>query len=188
MHGMSIELPTWMEDYAHRDRLWETDEDRMGLVIEVARRNVDEDLGGPFGAAIFERDTGRLTSLAANRVMVEDCSVLHAEVLAIMLAQRQRGSYTLAEEGKPACELVTSCAPCAMCMGAIVWSGVKRLVCGAREKDAFAIGFDEGPKPGNWVEELTSRGIEVARDVRRSEARSLFTHYVESGGVIYNPE
>ncbi len=188
MHEITINMPDWLSGYRDQNRVCESDEERMGLTIEAARRNVDEDLGGPFGAAVFERDTGRLISIATNRVMDQDCSVLHGEVLAIMLAQRERGSYTLAEGGKPACELVTSCAPCAMCLGAIVWSGVKRLVCGAREEDAFAIGFDEGPKPENWVEELTSRGIEVARDVRRSEARTLFTHYVESGGVIYNPE
>jgi tRNA(Arg) A34 adenosine deaminase TadA len=159
----------------------------MGLVVELARRNVDEDLGGPFGAGVFEREAGRLIGAGVNRVMDQNCCVLHAEVVAIMTAQRWRGSFTLAEEGRPACEIVCSCEPCAMCLGAIVWSGVSRVVCGAREADAAAIGFDEGPKPEMWGEELRGRGIEVVRDVGRQEARGVLQHYVDSGGPIYNP-
>ncbi|MFW6457484.1 MAG: nucleoside deaminase [Planctomycetota bacterium] len=188
MNSIAIKLPDWFDEYEEGSTEYRTTEGKMTLAIEVARRNVDEDLGGPFGAAVFERDTGRLISVASNRVMDEECSVLHAEVLAIILAQRKRGSYTLAESGSPACELVTSCAPCCMCMGAIIWSGVKRLVCGAREVDAFEVGFDEGPKPDDWVAEFASRGIEVVQDVRRGRARELFSRYIESGGVVYNPE
>ena len=73
-----------------------------------------------------------------------------------------------------------------MCLGAIPWSGVRRVVCGARGEDACAIGFDEGAKPADWVAELTGRGIEVTRDVLRSEARAVLNHYHTTGGLIYN--
>jgi tRNA(Arg) A34 adenosine deaminase TadA len=73
-----------------------------------------------------------------------------------------------------------------MCLGAISWSGARRVVCGARESDARAIGFDEGPKLSDWVSALASRGIEVIRDVCRSEAREVLRRYAEAGGPIYN--
>jgi tRNA(Arg) A34 adenosine deaminase TadA len=73
-----------------------------------------------------------------------------------------------------------------MCLGAIPWSGVRRLVCGARGDDVCAIGFDEGAKPADWVGELRKRGIEVVQDVLRQEAQDVLRQYAEAGGKIYN--
>lgn len=186
--SLNVELPEWMGQYnAGSNLCCGSVEERMGVVTELARRNVDADLGGPFGAGVFERESGRLIGAGVNRVMDQNCCVLHAEVVAIMTAQRWRGSFTLAGEGRPECELVCSCEPCAMCLGAIVWSGVTRMVCGAREADAADIGFDEGPKPRNWEVALRERGIEVVRNVDREEARAVLQHYVDAGGPIYNP-
>jgi len=72
-----------------------------------------------------------------------------------------------------------------MCFGAVPWSGVSSLVCGARDEDARSIGFDEGPKLTNWVEELESRGIRVVRDVLRDEAAAVLREYGQGGGMIY---
>ena len=183
-----IALPHWLSRYDQEGRRFvRSVDDRMSLAIELAARNVEDDLGGPFGAAVFESDSGRLLGAGVNRVMDQNCCVLHAEVMAIMLAQRRRAGYTLAQRGKPPCEIVSSCEPCAMCLGAITWSGVRRLVCGAREDDAFALGFDEGFKSDDWIQQLRARGIEVERDVKRDEACAVFRRYVQKGGVIYNP-
>ena len=69
----------------------------------------------------------------------------------------------------------------------IPWSGVTRLVCGARAADAEAIGFDEGPKPRGWIAALERRGIAVVRDVRRADAVAVLRAYAAAGGAIYNP-
>jgi tRNA(Arg) A34 adenosine deaminase TadA len=74
-----------------------------------------------------------------------------------------------------------------MCFGAVLWSGVKRLVCAARQEDVERLGFDEGTKPVDWPGELERRGITVARDVCRDEAVAILNHYVVAGGLIYNP-
>jgi tRNA(Arg) A34 adenosine deaminase TadA len=74
-----------------------------------------------------------------------------------------------------------------MCFGALLWSGVRRLVCGAREEDVRGIGFDEGPKPADWPAEMQRRGITVVRDVCRDEAVGVLRRYVTAGGPIYNP-
>jgi tRNA(Arg) A34 adenosine deaminase TadA len=68
-------------------------------------------------------------------------------MVAIMIAQKILGNFDLGDASVPAYELVTSTEPCAMCLGATPWSGVRGLVCGARDEDASAVGFDEGSKP-----------------------------------------
>jgi tRNA(Arg) A34 adenosine deaminase TadA len=158
----------------------------MRLVIGLARENVARKAGGPFAAAVFESATGRLVSAGVNLVTALNSSIAHAEIVAIMLAQQSAGTYDLGGQGMPLLELVTSADPCAMCLGAVPWSGVRRLVCGAAEEDATSIGFDEGAKPSEWERELVSRGIEVMRGVCREEAAAVLRQYAERGGVIYN--
>ena len=180
-------LPDWAQDYSpERQGALATTEERMRFAIELSRRNVEQGSGGPFGAAIFESETGRLVSLGVNRVVAANCSLAHAEMTAIAMAQERLGVYDLGGAGLPEHELVTSCEPCAMCFGAIPWSGVKRVVCAATVEDAQAIGFDEGPKPGDWIEQLTQRGIEVVTEVLRPEAAAVLNLYKEKSGQIYN--
>ena len=157
---------------------------RMDLVLDLVEANIRHD-GGPFAAGVFDAE-GRLVAPGINRVVDDGCSVLHAEMVALMLAQRRLGRHDLSDGGKYRYELVTSTEPCAMCLGALPWSGVRRLVCGARDEDARAVGFDEGDKPGHWFEGLQRRGIDVRRDVARERAVALLQLYVESGGVVYN--
>ena len=157
-------------------------EERMGLVVELGRRNVEEGTGGPFGAGVFEMASGRLVAVGVNMVVHLNCSLAHAEMAAMALAQQKLSTYDLGGDGMPECELVTSTEPCAMCLGAIPWSGVRSLVCGARGTDAMEVGFDEGSKPADWVGTLERRGIKVVRQ----EARAVLLQYKSMGGTIYN--
>lgn len=180
------ELPAWaLEVVDEWDGSDADDELRMQLVIDLAACNVAEGTGGPFAAAIFERRTGNLVSIGVNAVVPNGCSHAHAEMMAIARAQRALGTYDLGANGGDH-ELVSSCEPCAMCLGAVPWSGVRRLVCGAADEDARAIGFDEGDRPSNWQEAVGARGIEVVTGVCRGQAREVFQHYVDAGGEIYN--
>jgi tRNA(Arg) A34 adenosine deaminase TadA len=184
---VSIDLPEWMgEAVGSASVEWPDDLVRMDLVLALARRNVEEATGGPFAAAVFESASGALVAAGLNVVVPSGVSIAHAEIVAIAIACRAVGSYDLGAPGLPAMELVTTTEPCAMCFGAVPWSGVRRLVCGARDEDATAVGFDEGAKPVSWVAALESRGIEVVRDVRRSEGAELLADYASAGGVIYN--
>lgn len=158
----------------------------MRFVLQLALCNVMLKTGGPFGAAVFEARTGRLVSIGVNLVASTNCSLAHAEMVALANAQLLFGHFDLGAAGLPKLELVTSCEPCAMCYGAIPWSGVRKVLCGARARDASAIGFDEGPKPKNWVMALKKRGIAVSRDLCRDEAVAVFQRYKEAGGDIYN--
>ncbi len=162
-----FELPSWLAGYRESTCHLPDVDTRMAFVVEASRRNLVEVTGGPFAAAVFESDSGKLVSLGVNLVPTQQCSLLHAEVVAIALAQQVLGTYDMGGEGLPAHELVTSTEPCAMCLGATAWSGVRRVVCGARDEDARSVGFDEGAKPRDWKGALEARGIEVVTDVLR---------------------
>jgi tRNA(Arg) A34 adenosine deaminase TadA len=177
--------PDWIDDVVEWGRVYPTDADKMRIAIELSKQNVLRRTGGPFGAAIFERTSGRLISIGVNSVVRLNNSVIHAEMLAIMLAEARVGSYTLQGSGIDH-ELVTSCDPCAMCLGAILWSGVRRLVAGAGRDDAAAINFDEGPVFPESYAYLESRGIAITRGVMRTEAAAVIELYREQGGPIYN--
>ena len=156
----------------------------MGLVLGLARSNVEHATGGPFAAALFSREDGRLLAAGVNLVLATRAPVAHAEIVAIALAGARLDTHAIGEQRSV--ELVTSCQPCAMCLGAMPWAGVTRLVCGARDEDARSIGFDEGDKPAGWADRLTERGIEVVLDVRRDEVVGVLQAYAQAGGPIYN--
>ncbi len=184
---VTLRLPGWVgELLADPDRIYASVEERMRLAIELSRSNVRHGTGGPFGAAIFDREINKLLAAGVNLVLASGCSVAHAEMVAIMIAQQLIGDFDLGGEGQPPYELLASTEPCSMCLGAVPWSGVRHLVCGARDEDAAEIGFDEGPKPAEWVKSLEERGITVVRDVCREEAASVLRQYAEMGGEIYN--
>jgi len=184
---VTLRLPGWVGELSSDgDRVYRTVEDRMRFVVELSRLNVRKGTGGPFGAAIFERETGRLLAPGVNLVVGSGCSVFHAEMVAIMVAQRVVGTFDLGGNDLPPYELVASTEPCAMCLGATPWSGVRHLVCGARDEDARAVGFDEGAKMAEWAGSLEDRGISVQRSVLREEAVAVLREYAERGGEIYN--
>ncbi len=180
-------LPDWVKDFVDSCSTLQSEEARMALVIEAARQNVLRDTGSPFAAAVFERHSGQLLSLGVNQVVNEGLSMLHGEMMALSLAQRKLQTYDLGQRGLPAHELVTSTEPCAMCLGAVCWSGVTRVVSGATEADARKLGFDEGPKPDDWIEALRQREIAVLPAVLRDEAVEVLELYRQQGGVIYSP-
>jgi tRNA(Arg) A34 adenosine deaminase TadA len=181
-----LRLPAWVPDVVHAHAgPWREAQARMALAVALARSSVERGSGGPFGAAVFERRSGRLLAVGINLVLASGCSHAHAEMVALALAQRVHPVRPAGARPPPALELVSSSEPCAMCFGALPWSAVQRLVCGARASDAEAIGFDEGPKPARWAAALERRGIEVLRDVGRQEAVAVLRAYAGAGGPIY---
>jgi tRNA(Arg) A34 adenosine deaminase TadA len=181
-----IDYPEWLEEVVDWSACYSDDESRMRLAVALSRENVLRGDGGPFGAAVFEAVSGSLVSVGVNSVVRLGNSVLHAEVVAFMMAQRRLGSFTLASPTLPEHVLVTSCEPCAMCLGATLWSGVRSVVYGAAREDASALGFDEGPVFPESYAYLERRGIRITRGVQRDEARAVLELYRERSGKIYN--
>lgn len=162
-------------------------EERVRFVIDLAKENTKRATGGPFGAAIFEQDSGKLIGIGVNRVVPDQCSIAHAEMMAFAMAQQKLGVFDLGGPGLPAHELVTSAQMCIMCYGATFWSGVRRVVCAASTDDVHELtGFDEGPVPVDWRQQLEKRGIEVREGILRDEARAVLRAYQAANGTIYN--
>jgi tRNA(Arg) A34 adenosine deaminase TadA len=182
VRSITIRLPDWMFDELDLATARHGDEARMELAIEVARRNTLHG-GGPFGAIVVDADSGTVVGLGANLVVGHACSLLHAEIVAILIAQAGLQTYTLAGGHY---ELVTSSAPCVQCLGAVYWSGLRRLVCGAPLEAAEAAGFDEGPRSDDWKEQLALRGVTVREDVLADRATDVLVDYQQRGGILYN--
>lgn len=181
-----VEYPSWVDDVVDWNRTYATDEDRMTLAIAVSRTNVERATGGPFGAAIFEMNSGKLVAVGMNSVLRYSNCVLHGEIMAFMMANQRVGSFTLNGPNLPPHELHTSCEPCAMCLGATLWSGVQRVVYGAAREDASKLSFEEGPVFPQSYHYLEERGITIVRNVLRDEARAVLELYRQRSGTIYN--
>jgi len=184
--SVSIDLPRWVSDVVDWTMPLVTDEDRMRLAIRLSSENVERGTGGPFGAIIVEQKSGMIVGVGMNSVVRLHNCTLHGEMVAIMMAQSRVQSFTLAADGMPAHDLVTSCEPCAMCLGAVLWSGVKRVVCGAGREDATRLKFEEGPVFPESYTYLEDRGVAIVRNVLRAEARDVLERYRVHGGPIYN--
>ena len=178
-------IADWVKAVDRSSEAFTSDNLRMRLAINVARANVENGTGGPFGAAIFEA-SGRLVAVGMNSVVRLNNCTLHAEMMAFMMAQHRVGSFTLNAPNLKAHELFTSCEPCAMCLGATLWSGVQRVVYGATRDDALRLNFEEGPVFPESYSYLEQRGIRIERNVLRDEARAVLEMYRAKGGKIYN--
>lgn len=164
-----------------------TVEERMAAVIEFSRQNFRRNTGGPFAAGVFERDSGRLVVIGVNRVVAHNCSSAHAEVMALSLAQQRLGTYDLGGPGLPAHQLVVNWRPCAMCYGAVLWSGVRSLVIAGEGPELEQVtGFDEGPVHPDWRRELERRGIGLVEDVLRDKALAAYREFAAGSQLVYN--
>ena len=150
-------------------------ENRMETVLRFALLNIQHKTGGPFAAGVFEKESGKIVSIGVNRVVASNCSSAHAEIMALSLAQQNVSHWDLGKQNNPAYQLVVNWRPCAMCFGATLWSGIRSLVIAGSGSELETItGFDEGPVPKHWQEELTKRGIEVIDNILNDKAIAIF--------------
>jgi len=108
----------------------------MQLAIETARKGMNSNQGGPFGAVIVRN--GEVIAVAHNEVVGTNDPTAHAEVVAIRRATEKLGRFDISD-----CELYSTCEPCPMCLSAIHWAGIRKLYFGANRHDAAEGGFDD---------------------------------------------
>jgi tRNA(Arg) A34 adenosine deaminase TadA len=113
----------------------ENDKIFLRRAIEIASENIKEG-GGPFGAVVVKDN--KVISEAGNRVVLNSDPTAHAEILAIRSASIFLKTHELDE-----CTLYSSCEPCPMCLGAIYWSGIKKVVYSCDRTDAEIAGFSD---------------------------------------------
>ncbi len=183
---LRVLVPDWIASSVAPGDRFPSDDDKVRLAVRLAGENVDRQSGGPFGAAVFEMASGRVVGVGVNQVTTQQNSCLHAEMVAFMVAQQAVGWHTLHVEGGAAHVLATSCEPCAMCLGGVLWSGVRRVCSAATREDAVSLGFDEGPVFAESYRYLEERGISFSGGIRRQEARAVMERYLAQGGAVYN--
>ena len=139
---------------------------------------------GPFMAAIYDRGGRRLVE-AVNSVVPSNCSHNHAEMNAIRLMEEKLGSWNLAPQDLV---LYTTSEPCMMCMGGILWSGIRKVVYGVPSDRVEALtGFDEGFKP-DWPIEFARRGVEVVGPLAVEEGEAVHREYMRLQKTVYVPK
>ena len=132
--------------------------DERGFLMQAivtASGNI-ADGGGPFGAVVVRE--GRVISRSGNRVVSEHDPTAHAEVLAIRMAAAALGTHDLSD-----CVIYSSCEPCPMCLGAIYWSGIRRVVYASDRYRAAAAGFDDEMIYSELALDKESRSIRMDR-------------------------
>jgi guanine deaminase len=92
--------------------------------------------GGPFGAVVVK--DGKVIGKGHNCVLCYHDSTAHAEITAMRQAEQALGTHDLT-----GCELYTTCYPCPMCLGAIMWARISKVHYACTADEAAAIGFDD---------------------------------------------
>ncbi len=183
-----VDLPDWViEESKKLPEFMPSLEAQMDAVIRFSRINFQKETGGPFAAGIFEKETGKRVVIGVNRVVPNNNSTLHAEIVTIGMAQSILETFDLGGPGMPHYRMVVNAQPCAMCYGSIPWSGVRSLAFAASGQQVESItGFDEGPVHPQWKEQLEKRGIDVVVGTRAEKACAVFREFISSGAEIYN--
>jgi len=139
---------------------------------------------GPFLAAIYD-NKGNLIAKEANSVITGVCSHNHAEMNAIKAAEKKLNTYDLSTFDL---SIYVTAEPCVMCLGGIIWSGIKEVYYGVPSKTVEEItGFDEGFKP-HWFEEFKKRGITVYGNIDVKAGEKVLKEYVTQGYTVYKPD
>lgn len=149
-----------------------TDDEKvfMARAIELARRGVDHNLGGPFGCVVVK--DGLIIGEGNNHVTSTNDPTAHAEVVAIREACKSLSSFQL-----DGCVIYTSCEPCPMCLGAIYWARPAKVYYACTRDDAAAIGFDDRFIYEELGKDNTEREM-VLQNMMRDEALAVFHEWL----------
>ncbi|MFO8099671.1 MAG: nucleoside deaminase, partial [Salinibacter sp.] len=110
--------------------------DYLQYAVDLAVENVQSGRGGPFAALVVH--DGAVLATGTNRVTTNNDPTAHAEITAIRAACEAQGDFELT-----GCTLFSSCEPCPMCLGAIYWTRLDRVVYAATSAQAAHAGFDD---------------------------------------------
>lgn len=104
---------------------------------ELSRIHMEAGEGGPFGAVVATVD-GAVIAEGWNQVTSTNDPTAHAEVSAIRKAAASLGTHVLSGH-----VIYASCEPCPMCLAAISWARLDRVVFANGREDAARVGFDD---------------------------------------------
>lgn len=143
----------------------DTDAIYLKKAIEIACLSVEQN-GGPFGAIIVKDN--QIIGTGNNQVTQNNDPTAHAEIMAIRDACNTLNNFSL--EG---CTLYSSCEPCPMCMSAIYWSRLERVVFAATEQDAADAGFDDAHIAQELCQPYSKRSLKIEH-VKHEDSQQSF--------------
>ncbi len=133
--------------------------------IELAIENV-ESQGGPFGAVLVKND--KIIASSGNLVTKNNDPTAHAEIMAIRIAAERLHSFDLS-----GCTLYSSCEPCPMCLGAIYWAHIDKVIYACSHMDAKEAGFDDSHIYEEIRLPVESRGLPMEQDLREEGLKAF---------------
>lgn len=142
------------------------DKDFIAHAIHLAKKHSASGLNGPFGAVIVRDE--KIIGEGWNRVVSSNDPTAHAEVMAIRDACFHLGTYQL-----NGCTIYTSCEPCPMCLSAIYWARINKIVYACTSEDAANAGFDD-QFIYNQLKELPEHRTIKTRHFSTSEGCKVF--------------
>lgn len=125
----------------------------LDRAVALSREHMERGVGGPFGAVIARAD-GHVIAEGWNCVTSGHDPTAHAEIVAIRRACEALGRFDLAGH-----IIYSSCEPCPMCLAAIYWARLDRLVFANSRDDAARIGFDDAAIYAEIPKPLSERSI-----------------------------
>ncbi len=148
----------------------------MARATALSRAGMEAGSGGPFGAVLV-RD-GRIIAEGCNQVTSSNDPTAHAEVVAIRRACEALGTFSLANT-----TLYSSCEPCPMCLSAMYWARVDRLVFANTRDQAAAIGFDDAFLYDEVVKPPLVRALPTLHQPS-TEAEAVFHAWAEKADKV----
>lgn len=147
-------------------------ESHMRRAIELARENPD----APFGCVIVD-EGGEVVAEAVNDA--ERSPILHGETAALIsLFDRDSNADTAS------LTLYTTAEPCPMCSGAILWSGLPRVLYGTSIATLKRLGLDQIDLRCEEVSRRCSFGsFEATGGLLEAECDELFTEMARRGNA-----
>ncbi len=144
--------------------------------VALSREHMERGHGGPFGAVIVK--AGAIIAEGWNEVTSTNDPTAHAEIVAIRRACARLGTFSLASA-----TIYASCEPCPMCLAAVYWARLDRLVFAQTREQAAAIGFDDALIYDEVAKPLTHRLLPV-RHLPLASADAAFRAWTEKGDRI----
>lgn len=145
----------------------------MRLAIRKAREGIGRGQS-PFGSAIVRG--GDVVAVTHNTVWLTTDPTAHAEVNCIRAASAALQTILL-----HGCTLYSTTEPCPMCLSAIHWAKIERVVFGAGIADAQRAGFSELCVPAATLARMGGSPLVVESGLLQEECAELFTQWLDSG-------
>ena len=150
----------------------------MSVAIEEAKNGITLKHGGPFGAVVVYDNN--IIGRGHNKAVLSNDPTAHAEIEALRDACKFINSFDLTGG-----VLYTTCYPCPMCLGAILWARISKVYFCLTSTRAKELGFDDHLFYEVFRDKERIEQILIHQHDDLNECESLFEQYAKSQYIKY---